>query len=187
MSNVAKPEANALILIAVMNNPRDFGIARMLGWYRIPLRSAPKIIAVDYLAFYFTKAFEEYKWQIRYIAPILGHELMTRAELLLDEPDHPSARQEYYKIQIGTLVELPKPIQSQSWRRITFLYTTGEHLMNASDINELILSSEERPVIWQALRERANNSQFYKVEEINADEQLLAILLGIQNLAKVEK
>jgi hypothetical protein len=44
----------SLILVAVLNNPRDLEIARLLGWYRIPLRSAPKVIAVDYLAFYQT-------------------------------------------------------------------------------------------------------------------------------------
>lgn len=182
MANNFIPEANDLILIAVMNNPRDFEIAKMLGWYRIPLRSAPKIIAVDYLAFYFTKAFDEYKWQIRFLTPILGHELTTRAELLLDETNHPSSHQEYYKIQIGPLIELPNPIRSQTWRRITFLYTTGEHLANADDINDLVLSSEERPVIWQALRERANNSQVYQVEETMPDDGLLRAILGIYDL-----
>lgn len=182
MGNNFLPEPNDLILIAVMNNPRDFEIAKMLGWYRIPLRSSPKIIAVDYLGFYFTKAFDEYKWQIRFIAPILGHELTTRSELLLDEIDHPSSHQEYYKIQIGPLIELSKPIQSHSWRRISFLYTTGEHFINADDMNELVLTSEERPIIWQALRERANNFQAYKNEDTIPDDALLAALLGINKI-----
>ena len=42
----------ALVLVAFIPTPRDLEIARVLGWYRIPLRSAPKVIAVDYLAFY---------------------------------------------------------------------------------------------------------------------------------------
>ncbi len=54
----------ALVLVAIMNNQRDFEIARLLGWYRIPLRSAPKVVAVDYLAFYQTEAFDEEKWRI---------------------------------------------------------------------------------------------------------------------------
>ncbi len=40
----------ALILIAILPSQRDFDIARLFGWYRIPLKSAPKVISVDYLA-----------------------------------------------------------------------------------------------------------------------------------------
>jgi hypothetical protein len=72
----------SLVLVAVINKPRDLEIARLLGWYRIPLRTAPKVIAVDYLAFYQTGAFGDDKWRIRFIAPVRGHELTTRADLL---------------------------------------------------------------------------------------------------------
>ena len=53
----------ALILVAVMPNPRDLEISRLLGWYRIPYRSAPKTISVDYIAFYQTAEFGAEKWQ----------------------------------------------------------------------------------------------------------------------------
>jgi hypothetical protein len=96
----------SLVLVAVVNNPRDMEIARLLGWYRIPLRTAPKVIAVDYLAFYQTGAFGEEKWRIQHIAPVRGHELTTRLELLRTEPDHPRAKEEYYKIQLGPLEQL---------------------------------------------------------------------------------
>jgi hypothetical protein len=67
----------SLILVAVMTSPRDLEIARLLGWYRIPLRTAPKIIAVDYLAFYQTGGFGEEKWRVQYVAPVKGYELTT--------------------------------------------------------------------------------------------------------------
>jgi hypothetical protein len=54
----------SLVLVAVMTQPRDLEIARVFGWYRIPLRTAPKVISVDYLAFYQTSTFEEQKWRI---------------------------------------------------------------------------------------------------------------------------
>ena len=149
------PSPTSLILVAIMPDPRDLEIARLLGWYRIPLRSAPKVIAVDYLAFYQTAAFGEGKWCVQYVAPLRGHELTTRSELLRDEPDHPNARQEYYKIQIGPLMSLPQPIQADKWRRITFLYTTGDRLLQARSIKDLIVDSDERRLLWQALRERA--------------------------------
>jgi hypothetical protein len=172
-----------LILVAVMNNPRDLEIARLLGWYRIPLRSAPKVVAVDYLAFYQTGAFGQERWRIQYVAPVRGHELTTRAELLHDEPDHPHAHHEYYKIQVGPLEALPHPVLAGKWRRITFLYTTGEYLLAAETLNDLIVESEERQVLWQALRERAGQIQDYRTAELpglDLDPELLALLLGIQ-------
>lgn len=170
----------ALILVAVMNDQRDFEITRMLGWYRIPLRSAPKVIAVDYLAFYQTSAFKADKWRIDYIAPVLGHELATRAELLRDEPNHPNAHQEYYKIQLGPLKRLTEPILAGNWRRITFLYTTGEYLAKARQLSDLVVEAEERRLLWRALRERAFRQQDYKIEETqDLDPKILAALLGI--------
>jgi hypothetical protein len=107
-------QSTALVLVAVVNNLRDLEIARLLGWYRVPLRSAPKVVAVDYLAFYQTGAFGQEKWRIQSVAPVRGHELTTRAELLRDEPDHPRAREEYYKIQIGALEQLEQPVLAEN-------------------------------------------------------------------------
>jgi hypothetical protein len=166
-----------------MNNPRDLEIARVLGWYRIPLRSAPKVVAVDYLAFYQTGAFGDEKWRIQYVAEVRGHELTTRAELLRAEVDHPHAQQEYYKIQLGPLERLQQPIQAENWRRITFFYTLGEHLLKAATVNDLIIASGERQVLWKALRERAHEYQQAGIEEIpdvDLDPAVLAALLGLQ-------
>ncbi|MDI6694903.1 MAG: hypothetical protein QME21_07655 [Anaerolineales bacterium] len=154
--------STSLVLVAIMNKPRDLEIARLLGWYRIPLRSAPKVIAVDYLAFYQTAAFGDAKWRIEYIAPVRGHELTTRLELLKDEPNHPHARREYYKVALGALQHLPQPILAAGWRRITFFYTTGEYLLRAHTISDLVVASHERPILWQALRERAGEAQAYQ-------------------------
>ena len=179
------PSPTSLILVAVMTRPRDLEIARLLGWYRIPLRTAPKVIAVDYLAFYQTGAFGEQKWCIQYAAPVQGHELTTRAELLKEEGNHPRAQEEYYKIQIGPLFQLPQPIPAKTWRRITFLYTTGEYLLNARTINDLVVQTEERQLLWQALRERASHSQQYGTDslgEMDLDPAVLAALLGITGM-----
>ncbi len=174
-------ESTSLVLVAVVNNPRDLEIARLLGWYRIPLRSAPKVIAVDYLAFYQTGAFGDEKWRIQYIAMVRGHELTTRAELLKTELDHPRAKEEYYKVQIGALEKLPHPILAETWRRITFLYTTGEYLLRAGTVNDLVVQSDERQLLWQALRERANHEYGSQdLPEIDLPEEALAILLGIK-------
>jgi hypothetical protein len=38
-------------------------------------------LSFDWLAFYFTKAFDSDKWAIHYYTRIEGHELMTREDL----------------------------------------------------------------------------------------------------------
>ena len=93
------PESS--VLIAVMNHARDLEQARDAHWYRIPVRSAPKFFPPDYVAFYFTKPFGSDAFSIRWYAQVRGHELVTRRDLLPDEPDHPRAEQRYYKLQLG--------------------------------------------------------------------------------------
>ncbi len=174
--------STTLILVAVLPTPRDFEIARLLGWYRIPFRTAPKVVAVDYLAFYQPGSFGEQGGRIQYTAEVLGHELTTRGELLQDEADHPRAGEEYYKLQIGPLEWLPSPILAEKWRRITFFYTTGEYLLNAQTVHELIVQSGERELLWQSLRERASQSQAYgnaDLPAMNLDPAILARLLGL--------
>ena len=174
----------SLILVCLLPSPRDLEIARLLGWYRIPLRTAPKVVAVDYLAFYQPSAFGGHGGQIEFVAEVRGHELTTRAELLKDEADHPHAKEEYYKIQIGGLERLREPILADKWKRMTFLYTTGEYLLNAKTLNDLVVDGDERQVLWRSLRERAENEQLYKTDLPEADipSEVLLALLGIKEL-----
>jgi len=175
--------ATALILVGILPAQRDLEIARLLGWYRIPLKSSPKVVDVDYLAFYQTAAFGECdRWQVKFAAVVRGHELVTRLDLFRDEPDHPRAREEYYKIQVGPLLPLPEPILADRWRRLTFLYTTGEYLNRARTLNDLVVESEERDVLWRSLRERALQASEYHehptddLPEMAVDPALLAAL-----------
>jgi len=172
----------SLVLVCLLPTPRDLEIARLLGWYRIPLRSAPKVVAVDYLAFYQPSAFAERGGQIEFVAQVRGHELTTRGELLKDEADHPRAKEEYYKIQIGEIEKLKQTIPADKWKRITFLYTTGEYLLKAKTLNDLVVDSDERQVLWRSLRERAENEQLYKTDlpEVDIPPEVLMALLGIK-------
>jgi hypothetical protein len=173
----------SLILVCLSPTPRDLDFARLLGWYRIPFRTAPKVVAVDYLAFYQPASFGEQGGRIQYLAEVKGHELTTRAELLRDEPEHPRAHEEYFKIQLGPLEKLKAPVKAEKWRRITFFYTTGEYLLRAQTLNQLVVNSDERQLLWQSLRERAENEQLYKTDlpEVNLPPEVLVALLGIKN------
>lgn len=174
----------SLVLVCLIPTPRDMEIARLLGWYRIPLRTAPKVVAVDYLAFYQPASFGERSGQVEYIAQVKGHELTTRGELLKDEANHPRANEEYYKIQLGGLEKLKEPIQTDKWKRLTFLYSTGEYLMNAKTLNDLVVEGEERNLLWKSLRERAESEQLYKTDlpETDIPPEVLMALLGIKDL-----
>ena len=177
-------QPTSLILVCLLPSPRDLEIARLLGWYRIPLRTAPKVVAVDYLAFYQPSAFGERGGQIEYIAEVRGHELTTRGELLKDEADHPRAKEEYYKIQLGGLERLKETIVADKWKRITFLYTTGEYLLKAHSLNDLVVDGDERQLLWHSLRERAENEQLYKTDlpEVDIPPEVLMALLGIKDV-----
>ncbi len=132
------------VLVAIMNNRRDFEIAQNEGWYRIPQKYAPQSTTeAAVLAFYFTKAFDEEKWSIHWYGPVRGHELVRRRDLFPDEPDHPRAQEVYYKLQLGPLMQLERPIPSLRWRRITFIETSWDRFTAAEEINDLYASGAD--------------------------------------------
>ena len=142
------------VLVALMNNKADFGIAQQQGWYRIPVRSAPSIIKEDraeLLAFYQTKAFAEEKYSVRWYGQIIGAEKVLRKDLLPHDAYHPRAKEQYYKILIGPLKKLHLPIGSVKPRRILFIPTTEFQLFNAKEINYLFNTSHLENLLWQGL------------------------------------
>jgi len=172
----------ALILVAIIPSPEDLQVARVLGWYRIPILTAPRILNVDYLAFYQPSSFQDRKWQVEFYAPVLGHELATRLDLLRQESDHPRADEEYFKVQLGPVRPLARPIQAGRWKRFTFLYTTGEYLRKASELTDLTVSPAERRSLWRALRERAASASCYHASKYDSELislDLLRKFLGI--------
>jgi len=132
------------VLVGIMTSRRDFAIAREEGWYRIPQQHAPESATeAVVLAFYFTKAFGEEKWAIHYYAPVEGHELVRRRDLLPHQPDHPRADAPYYKLQLGRLMKRDEPIPSLRWRRITFIESTWDRFVAADEINDLYVTGAD--------------------------------------------
>ena len=80
-------------------------------WDGTAFRFAPrrKLLQWTIWLFYQPSAFAERGGQIEFVAQVKGHELTTRGELLRDEADHARAKEEYFKIQIGTLENYPNP------------------------------------------------------------------------------
>jgi hypothetical protein len=131
------------VLVAYLPKPSDFVILQQEGWYRIPQEHAPKGLFAEYFAFYFGREFGPDKWSIRYYAPQVGRELLSRRALFPHEANHPKADDLYYKVQLGPLQQLARPIVSLHWRRITFIHTTWDRFMDAAEINDLFVDGDE--------------------------------------------
>lgn len=142
------------VLVVVVTRWRDWELICTEHWYRIPVARAPKRLGADYLAFYHTKNFGELRWSIAYYAPVLAYRLVRRSELFPDEAGHPRANQLYYKVELGPLMALPRPIPSLRLRRITFIPTTLLRLLTAQEVRDL----------WP--RERASE-QFRRILQVN--------------------
>lgn len=150
----SSPDDWTPVLVAVVNNETDLARAREQHWYRIPVKHAPRQIAAEYLALYQTGKFGASGKRINYFAPILRYHLLTRSELLPDQPDHPRAAEQYFKLELGDLQTLQTPIANKRHPRLTFLYTTLERLFNAKDVNDLWLRAAARQKLYAAIRER---------------------------------
>jgi hypothetical protein len=137
-------ERDARVLVCLINKPKDLEIARWDHWYRIPIKHAPQEYMPDLLAFYLTADFGDEKWAIHEYAEVRGHELVRRADLFPDQPNHARADEMYYKLQLSPLQRLPRPIPSLKWRRITFIQTTGDRLINALEVGELVEKPSSR-------------------------------------------
>ncbi len=130
------------VLVAYVPTPADLRLIVEEGWYRIPQSAAPKGLHAEYFAFYLGSAFGPEKWAIHHYAQRLGHELAVRRNLFPNELDHARADQLYYKVQLGPLQRLARPIMSLHWRRVTFIHTTWDRLVTAVEINDLLLDGD---------------------------------------------
>lgn len=139
-------------LVAVMTNGRDWGILHEQGWYRIPKKRAPREWPPRWLAFYQTRKFGQDKYAVNYYAQVREIRTATRIELLPGQANHPRRNHEYHQVFVDSLVRLPRPIPSLRWRRITFIPTTWERLMGATEINELYHGNPLEESLWTELR-----------------------------------
>ena len=155
------------VLVAIMNNLRDFDIARDQHWYRIPVRSAQRRLKERWpprwLALYQTMVFGPERWAINYYADVRAIRKVTRRALLPQEPDHLRADELYHKIEIGPLERLPQPIVSARWRRIVFIPTVWDKFINAAEINDLYDESPLEDRLWAEFKrhEIAAERQFF--------------------------
>ncbi len=149
-------------LIGMILRPKDLRTAHEQGWYRIPVKSAPEVVtsgALNTLALYQTKAFDEEKYSVRWWGTVSGIDCKNRIELLPNESAHPRANEEYFVVRVHNFEPLPKPILSRIPRRNPFITTTDERLFAARDYNDLFYGSPLEERLWSALRKEGVPAQ----------------------------
>src|SRR6266566_5025091 len=99
------------VLVAIMNNQRDFKLARDEHWYRIPVDKAHKWgkhhWPPRWLAFYQTQVFGDEAFSVRYFAHVHDVRRVQRRQLFLNETNDRKAEGWYYQLIISPLQTLP--------------------------------------------------------------------------------
>lgn len=149
---VAPADRAARVLVAYLPQPQDWQRILHEGWYRIPVRSAPARLAVEYIAFYLPAAFGKLRWSIRHYAPLQGWRVLPRHVLLPDEAAHPRAHDLYYRLDLGGVQALPQPLPAARLRRISFIETSLGQLLDARDVSELwqARAAPDGSAVWGA-------------------------------------
>jgi len=160
------------LLVAILNDVRDFHIARDRHWYRIPVSSVDKFLhdswPPQWLAFYQTLAFGQEAHSVRYYAQVLGIKRAPRWQLFPEEPQDQKSQQRYYQLFLEPLRQLPQPILSRRLRRIVFIPTTWQKFASASEINDLYHGSPLEDRLWAELKRSqilAERQEFVEVKK----------------------
>ncbi|MBL7988868.1 MAG: hypothetical protein JNJ94_12465 [Chlorobi bacterium] len=161
-------------LVAVVTNDLDLRRFAEDGWYRIPARAVGRTIAADTLpqlttiALYQTGAITaglasaiELWGQITEITPQL------RRQILPNEPDHPAADELYHVVRVAKTQRLERPIVCRRPRRVTFIRTNRDRLLNAVEINDLVIGSDAEERLWKSLENlQAERKYFMRVSDV---------------------
>jgi len=144
------------VLIAIINDQRDFAILQNQGWYRVPVSSVRKWLKnrwpPEWIGFYLTKIFGEDALSVRYYGEVIEIRKEYRGVLFPNEELNEKSNRQYYQIFLSPLKQLPEPIISRKWRRITFIPTTWGKFVRAMEINDLYDESPLEDRLWIELK-----------------------------------
>lgn len=175
--NPLPPNTPGELLVAILNEPRDYHFARDENWYRIPVESVATYLHDRWpprrIAFYQTKIFAEERYSVRYYADVLDIGRVGRRELFPNEPDGRKSGRSYYRLRLGPLQLLPAPIFSRRARRIIFIPSTWDKFTAALEINDLYHGSPLEDRLWAALQRRRIPAE--REEYLTAGEQNYAL------------
>ena len=152
-------------LVTLLKQRKDLMYLMDEGWYRIPVKSAPKALSrVKFLAFYQSRDFGDDSWRIQYYGRKARITQAKRIDLLPHEVGDRHRDTLYYRIEVKNLKRLAHPIPSKRERRILFVQTTLQKLLNATEINDLYHGSPLEDKLWEHLKtERIEAERQYQV------------------------
>lgn len=151
IKNRIKDKIDKIVLVGVLRNKRDLNVLLTKNWYRIPMAHATRR-QFDYLAFYQPLLFGRRGKCIRYYARILNRQTTRRKNLLPDELNHPRANACYLWIRVGKVQKLPRPIKNIIPRRVSFCFTTLNHLLKSKNILQLYNVAPTEEILGDGLR-----------------------------------
>lgn len=140
------------VLVALLNSTADLQIAQEQGWYRVPVKSAPKRWPPQWLAFYQPKVFGDEAHRINYYGRVAQIRIARREELFPQEPPSDRTGQRYYQVFLEHLERRQRPIESLHRRRIVFISTTWAKFAAATEINDLYDDSPLEDALWRELK-----------------------------------
>lgn len=170
---VTPPSVSRDVLVAIVNNVRDFTIARESRWYRIPRGSVEKWLIDSWpprwLAFYQTKVFGRESHAVTYYAEVQEVRQVRRGQLFPDQPQDRRRNEPYCQLLLGPMQRLPQPILSRRFRRIIFIQTTWEKFNTAVEINDLFDESPLEDRLWAALKRLKIAAERQEYIELDSD------------------
>jgi len=155
---MVKKNINRDTLVAIINNRQDLTIALTQNWYRIPVQtqitpSSVRENKLEYIAFYQTNKFGNDAFTIKWFAKVTSISVVTRKELLPEEPVNPKSDNKYYNIKFDNCELLENPIVSKRHRRMLFVNTTYQRLLHSKEFNDLFIESPIEENLWKKFKE----------------------------------
>ncbi|HUX35905.1 MAG TPA: DUF559 domain-containing protein [Candidatus Paceibacterota bacterium] len=135
----------------MLKRKQDLEILRNEHWYRIPVSKMPSR-KFHYVAFYEPARFGHQGKCIRFYAQVLSSRVEKRRDLLPNEPHHPSAGEDYVKIQVGRILCLPQTIKNMPPRRVSFGFATLKRFLASKNILQLYRVSPTEQILGRALK-----------------------------------
>ena len=146
------------LLVGIVNRIGDYNIIHNQFWYRIPVDKADKMLKdrwpPRWIAFHYTSRIKKNPQMILHYGKVSSIEVRSRKELFPNEKTNYKTRRNYYKISIGEVFTLPKPILSRRFRKIVFIQTTYKKFINAIEVNDLFDGSRLEDRLWAEMKRK---------------------------------
>ena len=150
------PEAETPALVVVVTSAADLARAAA-GWYRVPVAHAPPRLGAEVVALYQTQRCGPDGGQVRWWAPLRRVPLARRCDLIPDEAAHPRADALYWRLDLGALRPLARPVPARRLRRVAFIATTWGRLADAADLADLFLHEPRRRTLGRGLSQESGD------------------------------